>query len=211
MHNKLTLLAWILALSTWLAWAEEAKEVSVAEAKAVATLLSELADEDFGVRESAEERLKKLHPKILPLVKENLKQSTDTEVQVRGDRVLKALALEGEANPEELARMAKEEALAKRFEAASKFYAKAAERYGQQAESAGEDASKKSLLAKSEKAAGRKLRAAALAQIQKGGEKQAGLRGGRMVIRVGAGAAGGDMVVRMGGEGDEAGDEKADW
>lgn len=215
-HGMWTILAVVLALAS--VRSEEGKEPNLAELKKAEALIQDLGAEDFGVRESAELALKELGAQVLPLVKEAQKTTKDTEVRTRCERVAKALALEGEANPDELARIAKEEALATRYESAGKFYAKAGERFRQKAEAAGDEAVKKDCLAKAAKAAAREKRAGALAKGQADGAGQGfvavGGGAGRVVVRMQVAAGG--QVLQVGEdeedtESDLSNANKSDW
>ncbi|MBI3830407.1 MAG: hypothetical protein HY291_12880 [Planctomycetes bacterium] len=177
---------------------EEQKAAAARERIKAAKLIEELASEDFGAREGAEKGLIALGAGILPQVKDALTATKDTEVKTRLDRVTKALALDGEKDPDALAKLGKEDALAKRYAEAAKFYAKAADQYKKLAADEKDEVKQKDLAAKADKSAKRKTRAEGLA---KNGTEEGGEEGGNgvRVIRRNQGGAQVQIVIQGGG------------
>jgi len=185
-HSIIAALILGLAFSTLRA--EEKKALSEEQAKQAAQLIQDLGSENFETRNKAEKELPALGAGVVPLLKEAAANTKDMEVKTRAERVLQVLALEAETDPNQLAKYARTEALAKRFAEAAKFYAKAAKLYQEQLAQAAEDTAKKELAEKAKKAGEREKRATALAQAGDSGN------GNVQVIRGGDGAVG---VVRI--------------
>lgn len=164
-----------------------------------AKLIEELGADDFGTREAAEKTLSGMGAPVFPQVKEALANTKDTEARARLDRVRKVLALEGETDPDQLAKIAREEALAKRYGTAAKYYGKAGALYGKQAEGETDEAKKKDWASKSEKSAKRKERAEGLAgqtdTIGENGERVIVKGNTRVVIRAQGGAGAGQIQI----------------
>lgn len=203
---------------------EEQKAAASRERIKAAKLIEELGSDDFGAREGAEKALKEMGVGILPQVKTAIASTKDTEVKTRLDRVSKALALEGEKDPDALAKLGKEDALAKRYAEAAKFYAKALEEFKKQAADEKDEVKQKELAAKADKNAKRKARAEGLAKnnADEGGEDAGnGVRvirrnqGGMQVQIVVQGGSAGQAQVQVGGmeltgdDAEEGGNE--DW
>ncbi|GMV81562.1 MAG: hypothetical protein AMXMBFR7_27460 [Planctomycetota bacterium] len=171
-----------------------------------AGLLKDLGHDDFATREDAEKGLRALGLPALPLLKDALAKTDDTEVRLRLERLVNDLALEAETDPDKLAALARKEAQAKRYEKAQALYEKAAAEYRKQAGSAADEQVKKDLTAKGDQAAARQKRAAAYAGgKQEDGNVQVVGGGGNVRIRVIAGAGGRVVVTEPD---DEAG---GDW
>lgn len=160
-----------------------------------AKLIGELGAEEFGTREAAEKSLIEMGAPVLPQVKEALADTKDTEARTRLDRVRKALALAGETDPDQLAKIAREEALGLRYDSAAKFYAKAADLYGKQAEAETDEAKKKDLTAKAEQSTKRKARAEGLTPSEAVAEN-----GGRVIVRQ-QGGGNARVVIQVQGNG----------
>ena len=188
--------------------AEDKPAAGDGDTKRIAGLLKDLGADDFETRENAEKNLVSAGAAAVPLVKDAASGSSDAEVRTRCTRILKALALETETDPEQLAAMAKSEAEAKHFADAAKLYAKAGKLYKEAAEKNSEAKTKKELAAKSTKALERKQRAEQIAQATGGDDNaQVFINNGRVrIIRAQAGI--GQVVI--GGVG-EAQDGADDW
>ena len=177
------------------------------DTKRAAALVKDLSADDFEIRENAEKALKLLGVSAMPAVKDAAGNSSDAEVRLRCDRILKVLALETDSDPEHLAAMAKSEAEARRFADAGKLYAKAGKLFKEQAEKSTDDKAKKDLQAKSAKALVRQQRADALAKAELSGADAGGqimVNGGRVRIR--------QQIIMNGGvviQGDAA--DGSDW
>ena len=185
MRIKLTLLLIISLLCAATIRAEE-NPSGDDDKKRAAALVKDLGADDFEIRENAEKALKLLGVSAMPAVKDAAGNSSDAEVRLRCDRILKVLALETDSDPEHLAAMAKSEAEARRFADAGKLYAKAGKLFKEQAEKSADDKAKKDLLGKSAKALARQQRADALAKAELSGADAGGqimVNGGRIRIR----------------------------
>jgi colicin import membrane protein len=162
---------------------DQAKTLNDSDAKKAAALIADLGADDFQTRENAEKGLNALGPAVLPLVKETAGSTGDAEVRTRCEHVVKALALDAENDPEQLAKLAKAEAEAKRYADAGKFYAKAGRIFKEQAEKSSDEKAKKDLVAKAAKASERQQRAEGMAKAEAGAEGQQVLvNGGRVRI-----------------------------
>lgn len=177
----------------------EAKPGAKADAeteKKAAELLKKLADEDFGTREQAEKDLIALGAPAYKAVKEAVEKTDDAEVRNRGKRVLEAVALDAENDPNALAAQARTLALEKKFERAAKYYEKAAQRFREGAAETKDNAVRDDLTAKAAKATQRQARA-----TKKAGQGPADdTEEGDVVFAGGAGVrvrviAGGGMIV----------------
>lgn len=197
---------WALLCGVVLAEEAAPKALDDAGRQKAAALLKDLGHDDFATREDAEKGLRALGLPALPLLKDALAKTDDTEVRLRLERLVNDLALEAETDPDKLAALARKEAQAKRYEKAQALYGKAAAEYRKQAGSAADEQVKKDLAAKGDQAAARQKRAAAYAGgKQEDGNVQVVGGGGNVRIRVIAGA-GGRVVVTD--PDDEAG---GDW
>jgi hypothetical protein len=196
---SVTLLA-TLALSAQLRAEEAAPGANETDKKKAAELIKQLGADDFQTRETAEKALSAMGPTVLPVVKETATSTADAEVRTRCEHVIESLALEAENNPEELAKMARTAAEAKKFGDASKFYAKAARIFKEQGDKSDDTKQKKELAGKSAKAAERQQRADAMAKMDNAQDgQQMIVNGGRIrIIR-----AQGGMVVSSGAVGDD--------
>jgi hypothetical protein len=163
--------------------AEDASTLNDSDKKKAATLIADLGADDFQARENAEKSLAAMGPAVLTLVKETAGSTGDAEVRTRCEHVIKALALDAENDPEQLAKLAKAEAEAKHYAEAGKFYAKAGKIFKEQAEKSSDEKAKKELAAKSAKSSERQQRAEGMAKVENGGEGQQVLvNGGRVRI-----------------------------
>lgn len=174
-----------------IACAEEKKALSEEDGKKAAQLIKDLGAESFEARNNAEKGLIALGAGVLPLAKDAAANSADMEVKTRAARVLKAIALEAETDPVELAKYARAEAEGKRYADAAKFYAKAKTLFQQAADKSADEAAKKELAEKSKKAAQREERAAAMAKTNEGGDN------GNVRVMVGGGAGAGVVIHKV--------------
>lgn len=194
---------WALLCGAVLAEEATPKVLDDAGRQKAAALLKDLGHDDFATREDAEKGLRALGLPALPLLKDALAKTDDTEVRLRIERLVNDLALEAETDPDKLAALARKEALAKRYEKAQALYEKAAAEYRKQAERAADEQVKKDLAAKGDQAAARQKRAAAYAGGKRDDENVQVMGGGGNVrIRVIAGAGGRVAVAESDDEAD---------
>ncbi len=202
--------------------AEQVPETTVAKPadkiqKKAAALISDLDSNDFGTRESAEKALKNMDASILPQLKKAVAETDSAEVKIRAQRVIDVLSLTGENDPDALAKLAREKALAKSFGDASKLYAKAAKRYSEEAGKTSEEAAKKGLEKKAAKASEREKRALALAGTSEAGDDNViKLKEGKNSITIQLGGGGPNSVrmvssVQASSSSSTGKDGKGDW
>ncbi len=207
MRIKIALLLLLTFLCAASIRAEE-KTVSEDDKKRAASLVKDLGSDDFEIRENAEKALNLMGVAAMPAVKDAAGSSTDAEVRLRCDRILKVLALETETDPERLAAMAKTEAEARRFADAARLYAKASKLFKEQAEKITDEKAKKDIAAKAAKALVRQQRADAFAKSEAAGGDANGqimVNGGRIRIRQ-------NVVVMNGGMVNvDAANDGSDW
>lgn len=179
--------------------AQDAAEAEAAASRAkikIAKQISALSDEDFATREDAERALKEAGLPALQPAKAALAATRDAEAKARLERVVRALVLATEKDPDVLAKAAREAALARRFDEAALLYAKAGDLYRQAGGSETDEASRTALNAKGTQATARAKRAEGLA-------KGAGTDEGKHVSSLGevqvrvvmAGGAGGRVRI----------------
>ena len=202
-----------MALLAACAWAaEEGANDALRQQRKVAQLMQDLGSEDFATRETAERALTDMGPGIHPLVKEKLATEKDTEVKARLTRIEKALALGAETDPEKVAKLAREEALTKRYASAAKYYQRAQELYAKQAVAAKEAAKQKEWTVLAEKNAARQAKAEKFAK--EGGEGAGGNRialgAGTIVVHIEAGGAG-KVEKKVIINGQEVEEDGEDW
>ena len=183
--------------------AEDKPQAGDEDKKRIAALLKDLGSDEFEVRENAEKGLLAIGAAAVPPVKETAAASADAEVRARCARIVKALALVTETDPEQLAVMAKSEAEAKHYADAAKLYAKAGKFFKDAADKAAEGKAKKELAAKSTKALERQKRAEQIAQMAGGDENaQVFINNGRVRI-IRAQAMGGVVINGVAGGGED--------
>ncbi len=194
----------VFALGTAAMGAEPPTEAWTKQTRA---RIANLVSDEFAVREQAEKELVAEGPAVMPLLKKALEASEDAELSLRGRRILKTLALEGETDPNALASWAREEAVAKRYEMAAKVYAKAAKRYEARSEAASDENQKNTDIAHAKKARERQARAEKRAKVSSVTNS-----GARTVVING----GGQVQIQVGGleiveAGDDNNAEDGDW
>lgn len=177
----------------------DAAEAEAAASRAkikIAKLIGALSDEDFATREDAERVLKEAGQPALQPAKDALAATKDAEAKARLERIVRALILTTEKDPDVLAKAAREAALARRFDEAAPLYARAGELYRQAGGSEADEARRDALNAKGAQAAARAKRAEGRAKSSGANEGEQVVAAGGVQVRVMvAGGAGGRVQI----------------
>ncbi|GMV81563.1 MAG: hypothetical protein AMXMBFR7_27470 [Planctomycetota bacterium] len=124
---------WVLLCGVALAEETAPKALDDAGRQKAAGLLKDLGHDDFATREDAEKGLRALGLPALPLLKDALAKTDDTEVRLRLERLVNDLALEAETDPDKLAALARRSELVMRYDMAINLYERAAAKFRERA------------------------------------------------------------------------------